>query len=391
MSKNLTTEYTKELERALRVTLANTIRGVTTEGWFMMDDKMRDFINKRIATFQRFAHSEWETLGSMRPMTEKGIRPYNIAVTLKKESGATENRNFSSHLHEFTNRTKEMKNRTGYVIFWDGAIIGGENVLEYYKETVKHSKSFYDEDYGTENDRLTVKGYKSVPREKVLREKIPAQMRRRSRFLDGYHSWQSDLSIAIFSNSEHAFFVDNPAPKKYFASEKPSASEKRRPSHQKHLLRRRRRRRRPDTQGTGWFRLYAQKIAQLWVTMVIDYINYYVTYKLPEEIAGGFALLDNNEAGTNIARLRGAANTWKKIKGESKFIGEDARLIQTKDKIERSFSRGGFEAIATQIDEPKKSGGKYKQRTHAVIRFGDRGYDVPIILSKTVTLGTRKR
>lgn len=370
MSKRPTTAYTRELEKALRVGVYSKLQGVVRDGCVSIDENLTEYISQRITYFKGTATREWNQLGIMRPMTKTGIRPYNISVNLTKTNGNQESRLLSSHLHEFTNRTNEMKNRTGYVIFWDGSIIGGQNVLEYYKENVEHTKTFYDEDGTGFLDGGYVTGYSSVSGATAAFEKIPSNRRRyRQRYYRNNkdlgvtsQTWRTDLSIAIFSNSEHAFYVDNPKPRKREAT----------------------------TQGTGWFRMYAQKIAQLWVTMVIDMVDNYIKYVLPEEVGQDYKLSSHkNSNEEDIGRMRNAKRKWKLERGETKFVGDNNRLIQTKDKLTKDFSIGAFQA--TEVSSKIKSSGTNKQlKTIATIKFGSKGYDIPIILSKTITLGKRK-
>lgn len=369
MSKRPTTAYTRELEKALRVGVYSKLQGVVRDGCVSIDENLTDYISKRITYFKGFATREWNQLGIMRPMTETGVRPYSISVNLTKTNGNQESRWLSSHLHEFTNRTNEMKNRTGYVIFWDGSIVGGQNVLEYYKENVEHANTFYGEDGTGFLDGGYVTGYSPVSESTAVFEKIPSNRRRyRQRYYrnnkdEGITSqtWQTDLSIAIFSNSEHAFYVDNPKPRK----------------------------RKATTQGTGWFRMYAQKIAQLWVTLVIDMVDNYIKYVLPEEVGQDYKLLSHKNSDENIGRMRGASRKWKLERGETKFVGDSNRLIQTKDKLTEGFSIGAFQATEVS-SEIVPSGTNKKLRTTATIKFGSKGYDIPIILSKVITLGKRR-
>lgn len=204
--RNVTEKIMRELRHQVTLSLNDT--AFTVEGY--VNNTVLKNLREAAKTFKQREKVIWDELG-------KG----------------------GTNLTDFTNRTGEMKRYTGYKLFFDGVNVSARNkMLDIEKPTGAL--------YRNPNGRGRMKdmyapltgGHKGTP---------------------SYSTKMRYVSLYLYADSEHAFFVDNP-------------------SHTK-----RGRKGRKLSQGTGWFRLYCRLV------MNAFYLCFKNSYSLGSllSIAGG--------------------------------------------------------------------------------------------------------
>ena len=331
-------DYSTQLARLLKVKIGHVLEVSASEWVTASHRNLHNRIYNYIKTFQRAEKGIWNDLG-------KGAFTKNInGVTVPDRTGWSkevsidgDTRKLNSNLHKFQNRTHEMKNYTGYIILFDGKIITGRNRL-LSAHAVK----------GQRWQNPNIKGQYALPLSNIARgygETLEGKIDKRYRGKNDGFRKMVNVSIAIFADSEHAFYVDNPAPQK----------------------------RSPYTQGTGWFRRYAQEVANKWMFFVIEpALHFIANYSYERGASEGY-----------IGNLTKNETTWEERLTEraTKLSDIETKNRGTFYKINSSYK--AWQATSTGTGTMKR-GKHHFDLTYGALKFSKKGIklDIPIILTR---------
>ena len=317
-----------ELAKELRLQIGHYVQLVAEQAKMDYYAELKSLAQRCIERFIRQEKKIWEELGNYQgkdttyPQLKRGSHSKKLNIGFGKEpSGEV---NFNSELHKFTNRTREMKNYTGYIIRFDNKVIQGRNRIlsKYISQSFLKGVNGKGTDYALPLENVA-KGY-------GVKYNKRATVDRR---------WKNsnplgfNIAISVFTDSEHAFYVDNPNPH---------------PDKQRQL-----------TQGTGWFRLYVQELAQRWMQIVIG------------------PLMD----------FRKEVETREQtIKGQEKKLKELASTEVSERKGSQSgrSDMRGMNIASRYITYKQEENGRKREKTlrRIIYRVKQEGlkYDIPVIL-----------
>lgn len=317
-----------ELAKELRLQIGHYVQLVAKQAQMDYYAELKSLAQRCIERFIRQEKKIWEELGNYQgkdttyPQLKRGVHSKKLTVGYDDKTAKTVN--FNSELHKFTNRTREMKNYTGYIIRFDNKVIQGRNRIlsKYISQSFLKGVSGKGTDYALPLENVA-KGY-GVKYNK--RATVDRRWKNSSPL--GFN-----IAISVFADSEHAFYVDNPNP---------------------HPQKKRR-----FTQGTGWFRLYVQELAQRWMQIVIE----------------------------PLMKFRKEIETREQtIKGQDKDIDV---LASTKVKERKGSQSGrsdmrGMNITSRYITYKQEENGRKREKTlrRIIYRVKQEGlkYDIPIIV-----------